>query len=214
MSARDVVLVGGAGHARVVAEAIRSRPDLYRLVGFVDPVACDETVARLSLPRLGDDAWLREAGPVALALGVGDVGAPTRRLRTVASIGEARDWATVIHARAWVSPTAALGAGAVVMAGAIVQSGARLGAHTLVNTGAIVEHDAVLGEHAQLAPRATVGGGVVLGARSFVGLGAAVRDHLTLGDDVMIAMGSVVVTDAPRGSSLAGVPARALSRTQ
>jgi sugar O-acyltransferase (sialic acid O-acetyltransferase NeuD family) len=214
VSARDVVLVGGGGHARVVAEAIRSRPELFRLLGFVDPSPCAETARRLSLPRLGDDGWLHAAPAMLVALGVGDVGAPTRRLGAVASVGAGREWATIVHAQAWVSPTAMLSAGAVVMAGAAVQSGAQLHAHSLVNTGAIVEHDAVLGQHAQLGPRAAVGGGVVIGARTFVGLGAAIRDHVTLGDDVVVAMGAVVVGDLARGSIVAGVPARSLSRTR
>lgn len=213
MSARDVVLVGGGGHARVVAEAIRSQPALFRLIGFVDPLPSEETVARLSLPRLGDDGWLQASRDVALALGVGDVGDPVRRLRAVAAHGEGREWVAVVHARACVSPSATIAAGVVVMAGAVVQSGARIGAFALVNTGAIVEHDTTIGVHAQLGPRSAIGGGATIGARTFVGIGAVIRDHVTVGEDALVAMGAVVVRDAASRTRVAGMPARALSRT-
>ena len=37
MTITPIVILGGGEHAQVVAEAIRSRPDLWELVGFTDP---------------------------------------------------------------------------------------------------------------------------------------------------------------------------------
>jgi FlaA1/EpsC-like NDP-sugar epimerase len=69
-------VVGGGEHARVVMEAVRSRPERFALIGFVDPQACEETARRLDVPRLGDDgdaAALCAEGALAV-LGVGAVG--------------------------------------------------------------------------------------------------------------------------------------------
>jgi len=114
---RDLVLVGGGEHARVVAEAARTRPDLWRVVGFVDPEPCVDTARVLALARLGDDeAALAAAGQgVLFIFGLAGVGVSQRRQR-IAERYAARGacWAAVVHERAWVSPTAQLGPGVFV----------------------------------------------------------------------------------------------------
>lgn len=57
MSTR-LILIGGGEHARVVAEAILGMRPTAELLGFVDPKACEKTVGRLGLTRLGHDAAL------------------------------------------------------------------------------------------------------------------------------------------------------------
>jgi acetyltransferase EpsM len=167
----------------------------------------------MPVPRLGTDADvaerrtdLRGTDGAALVLGFG--GPLDARRRAVAMFPRDAAWATVIHPRAWVSPSAAVEPGTVVLAGAIVNAGARLGPHAIVNSGAIVEHDVVVGAHAHVAPRAVIGGGATIGEEAFVGLGAAVRDHRIVGPGAVVGMGAVVVGDVPAGATVAGVPAR------
>jgi acetyltransferase EpsM len=213
---RELIVVGGGEHARVVIEAARSRPDLWTVTGFVDPQPCPETAERLDLPRIGDDGRgfeiARTAG-VSFVLGVGAVGVSTRRQEIVKRYAShTARWAAVAHAQAWVSPTARVAPGAVVMAGAMVNAGARLGEHAVVNTGSVVEHDVVIGPFAQVAPGAAVGGGTVVEDGSYLGLGCRVRDHVHLGSGVMVGMGAVVVGSLAAGSMVVGVPARASAR--
>lgn len=209
----DIVIVGGGEHAHVVAEALRSAPGRYRLLGFTDVGQGAETVARLGLSRLGNDGWLERHGDVALALGIGDLPGRARRRQIIESFGFALErWVPVVHSQAWVSPTARLESGAQILAGAIVQSGAVVGTHVLVNTGAIVEHDVGLGPYVSIGPGAILGGGVEIGADSFVGMGALVRDHVRIGQRSVVAMGAVVVADAASEVLLKGVPARVESR--
>lgn len=56
----------------------------------------------------------------------------------------------VIHPRAYVSPSAMLGIGCIVLPGAMVSTNARLGDGCLVNMGALVDHDCVLEEGVHL----------------------------------------------------------------
>jgi acetyltransferase EpsM len=209
MSGRRIILIGGGEHARAIAEAVRSNVDRFELVGFVDSNECSEITQALGIRRLGDDLAL-SAYPEALAiLGFGTIGRPRPRAETVDRLSSSLGgWATVVHAHAWVSPTATVGEGTIVMAGAVVQTGARIGSHCIINSGAVIEHDVVLSDHVQIAPGAVLGGGVSAGWGAFVGLGASVRDHVSLGDESIVGMGAVVIGDVSRGATVLGVPAR------
>jgi acetyltransferase EpsM len=207
-----LVVIGGGEHARVVIDIARSRPDLWTVVGFIDPQPRPET-QRLGVVWLGDDERTRERlgglGEPEFVLGIGKVDRDLRRAR-IAGEYDRRPvrWATLVHARAWVSDTARLGPGVVVSAAAVVNTGAIVGRHAIVNTGAVIEHDVLLGDDVHAGPGAVLGGGVVVGDGSVLGLGCRVRDHVRVGRGVVVGMGSVVVADVADGQTVMGVPAR------
>ena len=200
----SVIVVGGGGHARVVIEAARSAG--YLVLGFVDPASCEDTAHALHVPRLGGDAAIAQYPEARLLLGVGTIGTDDRRRRLVQRLGADR-WTSVVHATAWISPSATIRSGVVVLAGAVVNACARVGAFAVINSGAVVEHDAVVGEFAQLAPRSVLGGGACVGDETFIGMGAAVRNHVTVGAGCLVAMGAIVVSDVGDGLSVRGLPA-------
>jgi sugar O-acyltransferase (sialic acid O-acetyltransferase NeuD family) len=209
----DVVVLGGGEHGRVVMEAVRSRADRFRLIGFCDGVPCDDTVARLGVPRLGDDgeALARLRDGARLVIGVGEIG-PAERRRAIAERFPSEAFVAVVHAEASVSPTARVAAGAVVFARAVVGTGATVGRHAIVNHAAVVEHDVTLDPFVHVGPAAAIGGGTHIGAGTYIGLGARVRDHVVVGAGVLVGMGAAVVRDVPDGARLVGVPARSLAR--
>jgi acetyltransferase EpsM len=203
-----LILIGGGEHARVVIEAIRSGAG-QELIGFVDREPCEETTRRLGVARLGDESALRSHPGALGVLGFGALASRALRVEAVKRFAPSlAGWGTVVHATAWVSPTATVAPGTVILARAVVQTGARIGAHCIVNSGAIVEHDVELGDQVQLAPGAVLGGGARVGALAYVGLGAVVRDHTTIGAGATVGMGAVVVADVHDGARVLGVPAR------
>jgi acetyltransferase EpsM len=203
-----LIVIGGGEHARVVIEAVQSGAS-HQLLGFIDPESCEETTRRLGVPRLGDEAVLASSPGALGVLGFGALATRARRAEVVERLTpRLGGWGAVVHATAWVSPTATIGPGTVILARAVVQTGARIGAHCVVNTGAIVEHDVVLGDHSQLAPGVVLGGGARVGPLAYLGLGAVVRDHTTIGAGATVGMGAVVVADVAEGARVLGVPAR------
>jgi acetyltransferase EpsM len=212
----DLVIIGGGGHASVVVEAALSRPDLWAVRGFVDPVPHATLASEFGVPHLGtdDETAALIASDTAFVLGLGAT--PGSLLREIVaakfSLPDTR-WARIVHARAVVASTAILGPGSVVMAGAVINPRARLGAHCIVNTAAIVEHHVTIGDFTHIAPGAAVGGGATVGSSCYVGLGARVRDHVRVGARVTVAMGAVVTRDLSDGVTVLGVPARSRPRS-
>jgi acetyltransferase EpsM len=215
---RDLIVVGGGDHARMVIEAAQSCPEAWRVVGFIDPVACGETTARYGVRRIAEsDEGLPRKGPFDLAsyvLGVGrfaHVSLSAEYRREIVRRMELPDerWAWIVHARAVVSPKAVVGHGVVVMPGAVVNGGAVLGDHCVINTGAVVEHEVRVGAFTHVAPGATIGAGVTVGDACTVGLGARIRERLTIGPGATVGMGAVVVSSVPEREVVVGVPARA-----
>ena len=96
----------------------------------------------------------------------------------------------LIHPHAYVSPTAKLGEGSVVMAGAIVS------AHVVIGELGIVINTPRLGGPRllhrglrPLAPGVTLAGGVTVGNGSLIGVGASVIPKLCIGDDSVVGAG-------------------------
>ncbi len=200
------LVIGAGAHARVVIEAARAMGGL-RLAGLVDPQPPGAEV--LGLAVLGDDdslPALRAGGIGAALLGIGANAARERAGLAARAMGFALP--PVIHPTALISPSARIGAGAVIMARAVLGAGAVVEAFAVVNTGAVVEHDGCIGQAAHVAPGAALAGGVRVGPRALLGVGCAVRPGIAIGADAVIGAGAAVVADIAAGVTAAGVPAR------
>jgi len=205
-AARDTVLVGGGGHACVVADMLASLG--RRVRGFVAP----SRGARLDgMAWLGGDDVLERLAPgtTDIALGIGSTGdAALRRGIFDILVRRGHAFPPLVHPSAHLARSVSLGAGAQVMLGAAVQAGVVLDANSIVNTGAIVDHDCHIGAHAHVAPGAVLCGDVRVGDGAHVGAGARILQGVRVGATALIGAGAVVLCDVPQGVRVAGVPAR------
>ena len=201
---RDLVLMGGGGHGRVLAQAIELLGGW--IIAVNDPRLLAEGSSGMGPPILSDHEVLARCPPdrVLLVNGVGSTG-PAEARHDLARRWRERGYrfATIVHPGALVAADAALGEGVQVMAGAVVQTAARIGADGVVNTRASVDHDCVLEETVHLAPGVTLSGGVAVGALSHLGTGAVAIQGVRIGRRCLVGAGAVVVGDLDDDSRVA-----------
>lgn len=114
----------------------------------------------------------------------------------------------LVHERAWVARSAALGEGCQVLGMAAVSEEARLGRQCIVNTSASVDHECVLGDGVHVMPGATLAGCVRIGDFATIGSGATVLPRMRIGTGAMVGAGAVVTRDVAPGAVVTGIPAR------
>lgn len=209
MMADKVLLLGGGGHARVVAEAA-----LLSGSQIVGHIALQPSPWAEVGPFLGADVERTDiTGIWGLAIGMGftDAHSRERRIHLVAeALALGVPLSTVVHPKAVISAKAELGSGCFVACSAVICAGARVGSASIVNTGAIVDHDCVIGKGAHIATGARLAGEVTVGEGSLVGVGASVIQQRVIGDVSIVGAGAVAIDDVPAGTTVAGIPARPL----
>jgi acetyltransferase EpsM len=207
-----LVLIGGGGHALVVHEAALALG--MNVVGVYDDDAKCNLTVRTQARNLGSPSQIVGVGDAAWIVGVGSI--TLRRAfidRLDALSASARSGLTnIIHPRAHVSPTAALGhandTGVYVGPMACIHAYAKVGPHCIINTGAIVEHECNLESNVHVAPNATLGGNVAVGADTLIGIGATILPGVKIGRGCVIGAGAVVRRDVKDGQTVVGVPAK------
>lgn len=197
----QLILIGGGGHALVVAEAAFDSG--WTIAGFFDDrddVPLGGLVSRLGGLR---DAPGGAAGRAAM-LAIGELGARSKALASLQGL----TWARVRHPSATVSRRADIGAGVYLGARCVVNIRARIGDHAIINTGAIVEHECLLEQNVHAAPGCVLCGNVRVGEGTLIGAGARVIPGVRIGQGCVVGAGATVVKDVPDGATVVGTPAR------
>lgn len=188
MKPRRLVVLGDGGHANSVAEAAET-------MGY-------EISALLEIGRPGEsfesvisalEQFPAEIFPAALGLGTNFL---RQGLHSVASARNPnRRFPAIVHATAWVSPTATLGDAVTLLSHSTLGAGSRLAVGALLQSGASLDHDSAIGPFGSLGPGARTGGNVVIGDRTAIGLGASILHRRAVGKDSVIGANSLVLED-------------------
>jgi sugar O-acyltransferase (sialic acid O-acetyltransferase NeuD family) len=211
----DIVVIGGKGTAVNVAEQI---DDAYRNFGApqrfrgfaIDDPALGSYIAGFPVVCGTRDVarWVRAEGAKTIfALYRPDV--MRERVALLASFDLTPELlATFVHPCAYVSRSATIGRGSVVLAHASLMKDVVIGDCCVLNAQVIVEHDSRIDDSCFLAAGACLGARVSVGRGAFIGMQAVLREGTSVGEFGFVGMGSVVTCDVEQGTRVYGNPAR------
>jgi sugar O-acyltransferase (sialic acid O-acetyltransferase NeuD family) len=123
---------------------------------------------------------------------------------------EAKQFITLIHAKAFVSPLASIDSGVRIDAGVVINGLAKLGDFINIKPNAFIGHHVQIGDFSTIQPSAVIAGGCKLGSCVTIGIGAKLINNVTIGDDTIIGAGSVVTKNIPSGVVAFGNPCRVI----
>lgn len=209
-----LLIIGGGGHAKVVADVALSMRHWESLIFVDDRYPVLKQV--LGFPVLGRSADLQEIivkeniKEAFVAIG--------NNLRRLSLLDQCRKFGlaipNLIHPSAIISPFAKLGEGILIMPQTVINCAANLGSGCIINTAAIIEHDCILSDGVHISPNAALAGGVQIGHGSWVGIGSSIKEQIKIGENVIIGAGSVVIRDVRDNCTIAGVPASFIKNNQ
>ncbi len=204
---KGIVLIGNGGHARAVRDVIESLNGYsISLGGRPEIVHVVEDTRKLQATQ-----WAALASEYnSFVVSVGQIKTAQPRIDIVSALNDFVDdsvWVTLISPQAYVSPTAKIGIGTVIMHDAVVNAGAKVGAFCIINTSAIIEHDAEVLDFCHISTNAVVNGGAEVDRCSFVGSGAIVLNQIKIGHKVVLGAGSVACCDIMEPGIYRGNPA-------
>ncbi|MDP4005514.1 acetyltransferase [Methylobacterium sp. NEAU K] len=115
--------------------------------------------------------------------------------------------ARIVHPRAYISPSAVIGDGAIVYPGVFIGPFAQVGENVLLNAQVVIGHDARLDDSVVLSPSARLCGHAVCGTAAFLGTGASILPNVSLGAYSKLTAGSVLSRSVGDGFLMHGNPA-------
>lgn len=151
---KSLLIIGAGGHGQVVAECAEACG--YEKIEFLDDNNPDAVGGIDQLEEVVD-----KYNGVIVSIGKKD----TRRelIRRVQNINA--PLISLIHPRAFVSPTATVGSGSIVLPGAVIHTNVRIGIGCIISIGALIDHDAVVEDFSHINTGAIVEAGKRAGGK-------------------------------------------------
>ena len=212
MAKKNIVLIGGGGHCKVVISILK-KLDNFEIAGIVDNYKAETLISGIKI--IGTDDDLRDIYKSVVhnaLITVGSIKDNTKRYRLfnmARKIGY--KFPVIISPEAIINESVKTGEGTVIMPGSIINIDSSIGKNCIINTGAIIEHDCKIGNHCHIAPGAHISGAVNIGELSFIGIGATIIQGIKIGKNVTIGATSLIIKDIPDNVIAVGNPAKIIS---
>jgi UDP-N-acetylbacillosamine N-acetyltransferase len=143
---KRLIILGAGGYARTIVDIV-TQSQTYDEILFLDDVKEDVAGKCADFCNfISDDTEMYPA--------MGDNSARLKWINKLLDAGA--KIATIIHPTAYVSPTAKISEGVVVLPMAVVNTGCVVKEGTIVNCGAVIDHDAVIERGVHICPGAVV----------------------------------------------------------
>ncbi|MCB9757507.1 MAG: acetyltransferase [Candidatus Omnitrophica bacterium] len=208
MSVKNILVIGGGGHAKSVISVIK-KSGQFKIVGYTDVQDQGEILGVAWIGTDEDRVAIYNQYHCCAVLGIGSTKISDQRCKIIKKFtASGFTFPVIISPTAIVNEDVEIGEATVILDGVIVNAGTRVGQGCILNTGSIIDHDCTIGDFVHIAPGVILSGGVQIGDHCLLGTGAKVIQCRSIGSDCLIGAGAVVVEDIKRSGTYVGVPAR------
>lgn len=189
----QIYLIGGGGHCKACIDVIEQE-GRFEIAGLLDTA---EKVGQIVLGYkvVGTDEaieGLHKNGHQFL-ITLGQIKSALRRIELFTRLKDLdANLPSIVSPRSYISKSATLGKGTIVLHDALVNAGALVGDNCIINTKALVEHDATIGDHCHVSTGAIVNGGTAVGAACFVGSNAVTQEYAVIPDESFVPAATLV----------------------
>jgi acetyltransferase EpsM len=201
---RKYFLIGDGGHAKSVSDAVWSVSKRVKII-TVDPSEID-TVEK------SRDFFSRENRNFEILVGIGSKKYRSPIVEILTNLFPRDLFPPVIHKTAYISRSANIGFGSVLLANAYVGPDARIGDFCIANTGSIAEHEVSIGNFTILSPSVVIAGKSKIGENCFIGMNASIAQDVVLGHECTVGASSFVNHSFPPYSKIFGVPGKDVAK--
>lgn len=193
-----LILIGGGGHCKSCIDVIQAEGK-FEIAGIVENPGYQMSGAGDQVsgyPVIGTDDELPELIKEYkhALITVGQIQHPDVRIKLFDLIrGLGGKFPIIVSPNAYVSRSAILGEGTIVMHRSVVNTEAVIGVNCILNSGSLVEHETSVGDHCHISTGAILNGQCRVGNRTFIGSHAVISNNTEIPENTVVSAGSVVL---------------------
>jgi sugar O-acyltransferase (sialic acid O-acetyltransferase NeuD family) len=204
-----ILLIGGGGHCLSCIDVLNAL-NLFEIVGILDnPDKVGTTISGIRIIGTDDDIPNLVSQYKNFLITIGQIKSAQKRIRIFNAIKKnGGNLPVVISPKAYVSPSAFIDEGTIVMHNSLINAKAAIGKNCIINTGALIEHEVIIGDFCHISTHAIVNGQVIVGRDSFIGSNSVIANNLVLPDEIIIAAGTCLLKAPEKTGTYIGNPAR------
>jgi acetyltransferase EpsM len=211
-----VAIYGAGGLARgflQIVRALATNGTTIECVGFIVDDGFRIVPSVHGIAVFSGTGMLAEDKGVTVVIGIGSSAVRHRIARHIESEFGPR-FASIIHPQVVLDASITLGQGNTLFPGLLAGTDISIGSHVYTHHHVHLGHDSMLGDFVSIASGVLIGGGARIGEGAELGLGATVLPNIRVGSWSRVGAGAVVTKDVPENATVAGVPARVISRRE
>ncbi|MBK7627808.1 MAG: acetyltransferase [Bacteroidales bacterium] len=205
----SIILIGGGGHCISCIDVLRLE-NKYEIAGILDTFEKGGT-EMLGIKVIGtdDDIPMLAAKYRNFLITIGQIKSPEKRVKIFELVKNYNgSLPVIISPRAYVSASAIIEEGTIVMHDSLINARAQIGKNCIINTGALIEHEAIVGDNCHISTQSVINGQVIVGNNSFVGSNSVIANNISLPENIIVAAGACILKNPDEPGLYIGNPAR------